>query len=125
MNKFIVSGHLGDDVEIFTFQDGRRKASLSLASNEGYKDRETGAWVDRTAWHKVITYQKGLISMLEKHGTKGRLAQVVGTMTYRKYRIEGEGSDRVAPEVLVDERGEIEFPTPPKRDGDESGAYDR
>jgi len=50
--------------------------------------------------------------MLEKHGTKGRFAEVAGTLRYRKYRKAGEDSDRHATEILIDWSGSIRFPVP-------------
>lgn len=111
MNKIVIVGRVGQDVEIRSTSNGR-VAILSVATDEGYKDRETGEWVERTQWHRVVTYQVGLVDMLEKHGRRGRAIAVSGTMTYREWMREGEVKPRVAPEIQVDVRGEIEFLSP-------------
>ncbi len=51
--------------------------------------------------------------MLEKQAKKGRLVSVVGKLASRKYRRDGEETDRTVTEIVVDLRGEIDFPTPP------------
>ncbi|WP_192843511.1 single-stranded DNA-binding protein [Aureimonas sp. N4] len=108
MNKITIAGRVGQDVEIRSTANGR-VAILSVATDEGYKDRETGDWVERTQWHRVVSYQNGLIDMLERHGRKGRSVAVSGTMIYREWTREGESSPRISPEIQVDLKGEIEF----------------
>ena len=47
LNKVILIGHLGKDPDTFTFDDGTKKASFSLATTESYKSRD-GDWQDKT-----------------------------------------------------------------------------
>jgi antirestriction protein ArdC len=68
---------------------------------------------ERTEWHRVVTFQSGLVDVLEKQAKKGRLVSVIGKLASRKYRREGEETDRTVTEIVVDLRGEIDFPTPP------------
>ena len=60
-------GRLGADVTVNNLASGGRVANLSIATDEGYIDRNSGQKVDRTEWHRVVTFQDGLIDMLEKH----------------------------------------------------------
>lgn len=115
MNKITVVGRLGQDADIRTISSGR-VAVLSIATDEGYKDRETGEWVERTQWHRVVTYQSGLVEMLERHGRSGRIVAVAGTMIYREWTREGETKPRITPEIQIDIRGEIEFLSPLHKD---------
>lgn len=39
---------VGQAVEVRTPTDGRRVAGVDVAINESWKDRETGAWAERT-----------------------------------------------------------------------------
>ena len=48
-----------------------------------------------------VTFQNGLIDMLEKHAKKGRLVYVAGKMQTRKWRKDGEDSDRFSTEILL------------------------
>ena len=110
MNKVILVGRLGRDVEVRHLNDGGRVATLSLATDESYKDRNTGDWVDRAEWHRVVTFQKGLIDILEKHAVKGRTTVVEGELRTRRWRKNGEDSDRFATEILISPRGQVQFP---------------
>ncbi|MDE0616104.1 MAG: single-stranded DNA-binding protein [Rhodospirillaceae bacterium] len=44
-----------------------RVANLSVATDESYINRQSGERVDKTEWHRVVTFQDGLIDMFEKH----------------------------------------------------------
>ena len=47
--------------------------------------------------------------MLEKHAKKGRLVYVAGKMQTRKWRKDGEDSDRFSTEILLVPGGRIQF----------------
>ncbi len=83
---------------------------MSIATDESYLDRNAGGErVDKTEWHRVVTFQPGLVDMLEKHATKGRLVYVSGKLQTRRYRKEGEESDRFSTEILLAPGGRIQF----------------
>ena len=65
--------------------------------------------VERTEWHRVVTFQNGLIDMLDKHAKKGQLVYVAGKMQTRKWRKDGEDSDRFSTEILPVPSGRIQF----------------
>lgn len=108
MNKVFLAGNLGKDVEIRKTKADTEFASFSVATNDGYYDSD-GKWVELVEWHQVITFQKGLVAMLQKHGKKGRKVAITGSLKTNTFRKDGEDSDRRATEVLVGIRGEIEF----------------
>ena len=47
--------------------------------------------------------------MLEKHAKKGRLVYVAGKMQTRKWRKDGEDSDRFSTEILLVPGGRVQF----------------
>ena len=102
-------GRLGGDATIHNLANGGRVANLSIATDEGYIDKTTGERRDRTEWHKVVTFQDGLVTMLEKHARKGRLVYVEGKLQTRKWRKEGEGSDRFSTEIMLVPGGRVQF----------------
>ena len=57
--------------------------------------------MDRTEWHRVVTFQDGLIDMLERHARKGRLVHAEGKLQTRRWKKDGEDSDRFSTEILV------------------------
>lgn len=56
VNKVILIGNLGKDPDIMTFENGVKKSSFSLATNESYKDKD-GKWVEQTEWHNVVLWR--------------------------------------------------------------------
>ena len=109
MNRATVIGRLGADATVSNLNSGGRVANLSIATDESYIDRQSGERVDRTEWHRVVTFQDGLISMFEKHARKGRLVLVEGKMQTRKWRKDGEDSDRFSTEILLVPGGKVQF----------------
>ena len=52
LNRAEVIGRLGADVTINSLASGGRVANMSVATDEGYLDRQSGERVDRTEWHR-------------------------------------------------------------------------
>ena len=108
LNRAEVIGHLGHDPEIRTMQNGERVAALSVATDESYWDRNARETVKRTQWHRVVTFQKPLIELLDKHGSTGRKIFVSGKMWHRKWQ-DRDGNDRYTMEIIINQDGRMEF----------------
>ena len=113
-------GRLGADVVVNNLASGGRVANLSIATDESYFDK-SGQKVDRTEWHRVVTFQNGLIDMLQKHATKGRLIHVEGKMQTRRWRRDGEDSDRFSTEIIVVPGNRVQFYDRPNGNGAKPG----
>ena len=100
MNRVELIGRLGADVAVNQLMSGGRVANLSIATDESYINKN-GERVDRTEWHRVVTFQDGLIDMLERHAKKGRLVHTEGKLQTRRWTKDGEDSDRFSTEILV------------------------
>ena len=109
LNSAQIIGRLGADVVISNLTSGGRVANMSVATDEGYLDRQSGERIDRTEWHRVVTFQSGLVDMLEKHAKKGRLVYVAGKLQTRKWRKDGEDSDRYSTEIILVPGSRIQF----------------
>ena len=109
LNRAEVIGRLGADAAINHLASGGRVANLSIATDEGYIDRTSGRREDRTEWHRVVSFQPGLIDMLEKHARKGRLVYVSGKLQTRRWRKDGEEADRFSTEILLAPGGRVQF----------------
>ncbi len=96
LNKVALIGRIGQDVTVNHLASGGRVANLSIATDESYI--RDGERVDRTEWHRVVTFQDGLITMLEKNARKGRLVYVDGKLQTRRWRKDGEDADRFSTE---------------------------
>ena len=109
LNSAQIIGRLGADVAISNLASGGRVANMSVATDESYLDRNSGGRVDRVEWHRCVTFQNGLIDMLEKHAKKGRLVYVEGKLQTRKWRKDGEDSDRHSTEIILVPGSRIQF----------------
>ena len=67
LNRVELIGRLGADVTVNHLTSGGRVANLSIATDESYINKQSGEKVDKTEWHRVVTFQDGLIDMFEKH----------------------------------------------------------
>ena len=88
---------------------GGRVANLSIATDESYLNRQTNERVDKTEWHRVVTFQDGLIDMLERNAKKGRLVHAEGKLQTRRWSKPGEDDDRFSTEILVVPGHKVQF----------------
>ena len=110
LNRAELIGRLGADVTVNHLASGGRVANMSIATDESYIDRNGGGdRIDKTEWHRCVTFQDGLIDMLVKHAKKGRLVYVAGKLQTRKWRKDGEDSDRFSTEILLVPGGRVQF----------------
>ena len=109
LNKVQIIGRLGADVTVNALQSGGRVANMSVATDESYMDRQAGSRVDRTEWHRIVTFQDGLIEMLERHARKGRLVYVEGKLQTRRWKKAGEETERSATEILLVPGSRVQF----------------
>ena len=117
INRVELIGRLGADVVVNHLASGGRVANLSIATDESFLSRQTGEKVDRVEWHRVVTFQDGLISMLEKHAKKGRLVHAEGKLQTRRWTKDGEDSDRFSTEILVVPGHRLQFLDKPNGNG--------
>ena len=109
LNRVELIGRLGADVIVNHLSSGGRVANLSIATDESYINKQTGEKVDKTEWHRVVTFQDGLVDMLEKHAHKGRLVYVDGRLQTRQWSKPGEDSARYSTEILLVPGGRVQF----------------
>ena len=100
VNKVILIGNLGQDVEIKSFQNGGRLAVLRIATSESWKDKATGERKERTEWHTVSIQSDGLVGVAERYLRKGSKVYIEGQLRTRKWQAQ-DGSDRYSTEVVL------------------------
>lgn len=114
MNQVNLIGYIGRDVEIRHNSSGSKVASFTVATDEGYRKRETGEWVDRAEWHRIVTWAPGLIELLDKHGEKGRRVAIFGgTLRTRKWT-DRDGIERWTTEIFLTGNTQVKFLSRPK-----------
>ncbi|PSK99844.1 single-stranded DNA-binding protein [Cecembia rubra] len=98
-NRVQLIGRLGAKAEIKRFEDGKIKASLSLATNDFYKNQK-GEKVEETTWHNVVAWGKSA-EIIEKYTDKGTEIALDGKLTNRSY-IDKDGIKKYITEVVLD-----------------------
>jgi len=98
MNKVILLGRMGEDPKLSYTISGTAVASFSLATDEGYKDRQTGNKVDKVEWHSIVLW-RGLAEFAQNYLSKGRLVLVEGKLQKRKWQAQ-DGTNRYKTEVV-------------------------
>ncbi len=117
LNRVELIGRLGADVTVNHLSSGGRVANMSIATDESYISKQTGERVDKTEWHRVVTFQDGLVNMLQKNARKGRLVYIDGKLQTRRWSKPGEDSDRYSTEILLVPGGGVKFLDKPNGNG--------
>ena len=99
VNKVILIGRLGRNPEIRYIPSGIAVATLSLATNDGYKDKNTGQFVDTTEWHRVNVFGQQA-ETLGNYAKKGQLIYVEGRIRTNKWQ-DHSGQDRYTTEIVA------------------------
>ena len=86
LNKVILIGRLGKNPEIFTFDNGNKRITVSLATSERYRDKED-IWKEQTDWHNIVAIGNLANDIAEgrRNYSKGDLMYVEGKIRYRQY----------------------------------------
>lgn len=100
INKVTLIGTLGRDPEIKYLPNGTAAARLSMATDESYNDKNTGARVEQTEWHRIVIYGK-LAEIAHQYLRKGSKAYFEGSLKTREW--EKEGVRRFTTEVIARE----------------------
>ena len=93
-------GNLGQDVELKEFNNGMKKASFTLATNDFYTNKN-GEKVEKTEWHNIGAWGK-LADILTDQIGKGDQVLIQGKLTHRKYE-DNTGQVRYFTEVIASE----------------------
>lgn len=100
LNKATLIGNLGADPDIRTMQSGDKVANLAIATSEKWKDKATGERKEKTEWHKVVVFNKGIVGVCEKYLKKGSKIYIEGSIETRKWQDE-EGKDKYTTEIVL------------------------
>lgn len=96
LNKVMLIGRLGKDVELKYTQSGSPIANISLATDESYIN-QNGNKVQKTEWHRVIAYGKqaeNCANFLQK----GSMVFIEGSLATRKWTNQ-QGHDQYITEI--------------------------
>lgn len=89
VNKAMILGHVGNDVEMHHFENGGSIGKVSIATNETYTDKTSGEKVTKTEWHNVV-FRNKTAEIVEKYVKKGDQIFVEGKIQTRSYEVNNE-----------------------------------
>ena len=101
INKVILVGNLGGDPETRYMPSGSAVTNLTVATNESWKDKQTGEQKERTEWHKIAAFGK-LAEIMAEYLRKGSQVYIEGKLRTRKWQ-DKSGNDRWTTEIVADE----------------------
>jgi len=100
LNKVLLIGRLGDDPEIKQMQNGKSVARLSVATSESWKDKNTGEKKEKTEWHRVVIFNEGLVSVVQKYLKKGAQVYIEGQLNTNKYT-DSNGQEKYSTQIVL------------------------
>ena len=101
INKVILVGTLGADPKTSAMPSGSSVTNVSIATNESWKDKETGEQQDRTEWHRIAFFNR-LAEIAAEYLKKGSQIYIEGKLRTRKWQ-DKDGSDRWTTEIIANE----------------------
>ncbi|MEO8459954.1 MAG: single-stranded DNA-binding protein [Dokdonella sp.] len=101
INKVIIVGNLGADPETRYTAGGAAITTLSLATSESWKDKQTGEQQERTEWHRVKMFGR-LAEIAGEYLKKGRQVYIEGSLRTDKYT-DKEGVTKYSTDIIANE----------------------
>ena len=101
VNKVIIVGNLGKDVDLRYTASGDAIANLSVATSESWKDKESGQKKEVTEWHRCSCFGK-LAEICGQFLKKGAQVYIEGSLRTRKWT-DKDGQERYTTEIKCDQ----------------------
>ena len=101
INKAIIVGTLGKDPDVKYTAGGSAIVNVSVATNETWKDKNTGENVEKTEWHRIVVFGK-LAEICAQYLKKGSQVYFEGKIQTRKWQGQ-DGQDRYTTEIVANE----------------------
>lgn len=101
LNKVMLIGNLGADPEVRYSPSGMAVANVRLATNESWRDKESGETQERTEWHRVVFFGR-LAEVVKEYLHKGSQIYLEGRLQTRKWQ-DKDGQDRYSTEIVAND----------------------
>lgn len=101
INKVIIVGNLGADPETRYMPSGDAVTNISVATSEGWKDKETGDMKEKTEWHRIVLFRR-LGEIAGEYLKKGSKVYIEGKLQTRKWQ-DKDGNDKYSTEIVANE----------------------
>jgi len=97
VNKVILIGNLGKDIELKYLGNGEAVANFSIATTEKWKDKD-GDKQEKTEWHNIVLFAR-LAEIAGEYLKKGSPVYIEGRLQTRKWT-DKEGHDKYSTEIV-------------------------
>ena len=135
VNKVILIGNLGKDLETRYFPNGDAVANATIATSESWTDKASGEKKEHTEWHNVV-FRRKLAEIAAQYLKKGSKVYVEGSLRTRKWQDKDTGKDRFTTEIIVNDMqmldgrpgggtGSMDDGGAPRSSGSSGGGYSR
>lgn len=100
VNKVILVANACAAPEIRRSQSGSPIASVRVATNETWRDKNSGERREKSEYHTVVIFSEGLCKIVEAYVKKGSKIYIEGALQTRKWQ-DQDGNDRYSTEVVL------------------------
>lgn len=106
VNKVILVGNLGKDPEFRSRAtsdgDGKKEwVVLSVATSETWRSKDTRERREKTEWHRVVVFTKGLIKIIRQYLSNGKGAKVYVEGSIHSRKREDLPGDQYITEIVL------------------------
>lgn len=120
INKVIIIGNLGNDPEAHQTHTGLSVTTISVATSESWKDKQSGEKQERTEWHRIVFFDR-LADIAAEYLKKGSKVYIEGSLRTNKWQ-DKDGSDRYRTEIVASALQMLDSKGATKESGYESKA---
>lgn len=100
VNKVILVGNCTADPEVRTLPSGGKVANLTVATNETWRDKNSGERREKSEFHRVVIFSEGLVKVAEQYLRKGSKVYIEGQLQTRKWQ-DQSGQDKYSTEIVL------------------------
>jgi len=119
--QITIIGHLGDDPQSKTFENGDMVTNISIATTETWVDKQTNEKKESTEWHRCVAYRKAA-EVIDKYCKKGDKILVLGKLKTRKWT-DNQNIDRWTTEIVIETFKFLTSKGQPQQQGSAVEAY--
>jgi single-strand DNA-binding protein len=100
LNRVMLIGNVCADAEIRRNQEGKPIANLRIATNETWRDKNTGERKEKAEYHSVVVFNEGICKVIEQYVKKGAKLFIEGSLQTRRWQ-DQSGNDRYSTEIVL------------------------
>ena len=100
INKVILLGNLGADPELRTTAGGDAVATISIATSDSRKDKNTGEEQQKTEWHRVVFFRR-MAEVVGQYLKKGSSVYIEGQLQTNSYEDKNTGEKKFSTQIVA------------------------